>query len=147
VSYPETLNGMSYVEILRDAMRQKYAMIERNSADEKWAEWHLHPETSIFIEQEAVRTRTNAWPAAIDPAILGSGLYGYPVRTDPSVPVGVIKLVCETDIEASVRHITDKGGHVTIYQPDPLIFPVMPPAPAPTVKALLKHWLSKARRR
>lgn len=73
-------------------------------------------------------------------------LIGYPVRITASVEPGRIHLSCETDLEASVRHITEKGGTVNVVKPAPLL-PLVAPAPAPTLKALIRHWVNKGRGR
>jgi hypothetical protein len=136
-----------YDSVLRSAIQQKYAMIEKDPRDEKWAEFHIHPDTVFELGRTVPAKAYAIHPITANPLAMvdGGPLFGYPVRVDPSIPVGEIQLVCETDLDASIRHQQALGRTITVYKPEPLIIPP-PPAP-PTVKALAKHWLANARRK
>lgn len=137
-----------YNDLLHSAMRQKYEMIERDPRDEKWAEWHMHPDTIALMERQAPNYLPTDFERATALASMPRRLFGYPVRPDKKVPVDEVKLVCETELDAAIRHQRNMGVHgtvINVYKPEPLIFPD-PPKP-PTVKALVKHWIKKARKR
>lgn len=126
--------------MLTDAMRQRYKLIEHDPRDEKWAEWHIHPDTAIELQRPDGGVFT---PTAYPPN--GDRLLGFPVHITTSVQPGRIHLVAETDLDASIRHQATLGRTINVYKPDPMIFP--PPAPAPTMKALAKHWADRLRKR
>lgn len=136
--------------MLNDAMRQRYTMIEHDPRDEKWAEWHIHPQTYAEIMHYDGRRASMGVPylPAIEQPYRPGGdqmLIGYKVRVTTAVEPGRIHLSHETDLEAGVRHLTDSGHVVNIVKSPPLVFDKTPP-PDPTVKALVKHWLRKAKR-
>lgn len=138
---------MNVGEMMRDALRQRYEMIERNPGDEKWAEWHIHPETHMALrvaqsQGELGRLSPTIERYPIEPD-KGGRLFGYPVRVTTGAPIGKIQLVCETELDATIRHQREAGLGDTIHviKPLPFIFPD-PPTP-PTLKALVKHWAKK----
>src|ERR1700742_732928 len=144
--------------MLRDAMRQKYQMIERDPRDEKWAEWHMSRMTFMSIQAKQSEEDIRRWGAftpppvpadtqpapKLDEAKSGAGLlYGYTVRLDDKVPNGKIELVCETDLEASIRHqreLGDRGATINVVKFEPHWAELPPEPEPPTLRGLVKHW-------
>src|ERR1700761_1737991 len=118
--------------VLASAARQRapFRLKNRDPRDEKWAEFHMHPDT-----RRALSTLYGV------PGPGPAHLFDYPVRADKSMPVGEVKLVCETDFEAGVRHLTDAGHTINVMKPQPVMWVPPPvPAPPPTLRVLIKHW-------
>lgn len=70
-------------------------------------------------------------------------LLGLRVRVDDNLPDGVVQLLAETPLDRAIRRASERGQVVNVMPPVEFPAPVLPPAPDPTLKALLKHWLKK----
>jgi hypothetical protein len=71
-------------------------------------------------------------------------MFGLPVRADDALPYRVVELRTENAQERAIRRAAKDGITVNVMEPGPLWFPPAPPAP--TVRALVKHWWKKVRR-
>jgi hypothetical protein len=145
---------MTPAEMLNDAMRQRYQMIEHDPRDEKWAEWHIHPET--YAELRHYESERRADPAhqlyspVNDRSMTPGGdemLIGYRLRITTGVEPGRIHLVVDTELDATIRHARERGDTVNLVRPMPFDWPKPEKAPEPTVKALAKHWADKLRKK
>lgn len=150
---PGIVARVTPAEMLNDAMRQRYALIEHDPRDEKWAEWHIHPETYAEIMNYEGERRANPvrfYAPTIERPMTPGGderLTGYKVRVTTSVEPGRIHLSAETDLDATIRHARERGDTVNIMPPVTLDWAAIPRVPEPTVKALAKHWAGKLRKR
>lgn len=142
-----------YTGLLRSALQQKYQMIERDPRDEKWAEWHVHPATIEAIRAHEALKAGPGYPYGMIDTYppYGPGeqtrIFSYPVRVDYSVPEGEIRLVCETDLDATIRHQRAAGQTINIMPPVTMPRWTEPKPQPPTLKGLIRHWRDKVARR
>lgn len=74
----------------------------------------------------------------------GAMLLGIMCRRDDTVPYGEFRFVTENAQERAIRRIRDQFGRNVVNVVEPLAFlPEVVPAPKPTLRALLRHWLRR----
>lgn len=71
----------------------------------------------------------------------GATLLGLPVRRDDSIPFGQFRFITENAQERAMRRIVERGGTVNVMQP--VAWPEPVSEPAPTLRALLRHWFRR----
>lgn len=74
----------------------------------------------------------------------GAMLLGIMCRRDDTVPHGEFRFVTENAQERAIRRIRDQFGRSAVNVVKPVVFlPEVVPAPSPTLRALLRHWLRR----
>lgn len=72
-----------------------------------------------------------------------TGLFGVPIDLDFNMPEGDIRI--ENENQRQLREYREAGLQVIVYKP--MDWSKIPNPPEPTLKALLKHWWNKLKRR
>jgi len=117
---------------LRSRLIEQYAGIDPR--DRQDTEIHLSTSTmdtligSVIWDGEA--------PIVREPGML----LGRPLRLDDSIPYGEFRFVTENAQDRAIRRATRDGITVNVMKLEALP-PTVLPAPAPTLGALIKHWL------
>lgn len=75
--------------------------------------------------------------------LAGTHLLGAPVRIDDNMPFGTIETRTETQLDRAVRRANAAGHALNVMKTEAWI---PPPMPAPTLKALVRHWMRKLKR-
>jgi hypothetical protein len=72
--------------------------------------------------------------------------FGIPIEIDDNMPLGAVSLSTESDLDRWIKRQREAGRTVNITK---LTFPesILPPAPDPTLRALLRHWTRKVFKR
>lgn len=74
----------------------------------------------------------------------GATLFGLRTRRDDSIPFGRVRFVTENAEDRAIRRAAKDGLAVNVMKLEALP-PLMMPAPEPTLRALLRHWLRRLR--
>lgn len=130
-------------QIMREVVRQ-YGKI--NPRDHRDTEVHLSEYTLDMLAGYArsltVRDHDDPLPRIIAPP---KTIFSMPVRTDDTLPFGEIQFVTENGQERAMRRILAEGkSSINIVK---MSVPLPPPAPDPTLRALIRHWRRKLRNR
>lgn len=117
---------------------QEYARIPPE--DLRDTEMHMSAETAEQLAKEA-----GISPDLALREMHHATLFGLRVRRNDLLPFGIVQLVTENAQDRAIRRARRDGVIVNVIKPVDFLPPVIPPAPAPTLRALLKHWLRRAR--
>jgi hypothetical protein len=123
------------IDIYESAVRQ-YG--EVRPEDRRDSEFHMSGETMDDLLRQ-IKLVTGGSPG--QPVTL----LGLPVQMDDSMPFGVVKLITENEQERAIRRLTRDGIGVHVVRFD-WPTPELPSPPAPTLRALLRHWWKKVSR-
>ena len=73
-------------------------------------------------------------------------LFGLKTRRDDSVPFGQVRFITENDQDRALRRAAGAGLQVNVVKLEALP-PMATPAPPPTLRALVRHWLERMKGR
>lgn len=106
--------------------------------DRQDTEAHLSQETAEAI------TKLASSDAKVDAE--GAQLFGLRTRRDDSLPFGAVRFVTENEQDRALRRAAKGGMSINVVKIDDLT-PFPAPPPAPTLRALVRHWLEKVKDR
>jgi hypothetical protein len=124
------------IDIYESAVRQYAEVLPQDRRD---SEFHMSGETmdDLLRQMKLVGGTSPGQPVT---------LLGLPVQVNDFMPPGVVKLVTENEQERAIRRIVGDGVSVHVVRFD-WPTPELPlPVPAPTLRALLRHWWKKVSR-
>jgi hypothetical protein len=100
-------------------------------------------DTEVHMSTETAR-RLVLSTQGVDPpvALDGCTLFGMTVRQDDELPFGEFRWVTENAHDRAIRRARRDGMIVNIHVTEPL-WARMEPIPAPTLRALLRHWFPR----
>lgn len=109
--------------------------------------WYMHPSTMDLIH---LHQRRGDWgvgpnlPLDIGQVATALKLFGARIELADAMQHGVVSLLAENDQDRALRRFEERGGVVQVvkYEEHPL-----PPTPDPTLKAVARKWLKKARKK
>ena len=122
-------------DLMRDVLRQYAAILPEDRRD---LEWFMSADTrDMFATMDWQSGGFGTTPTT---------LLGAPVRIDENIPSGVVHARTETELDRAVRRAARDGHALNVMQPVGFPMPILGPAPDPTLKALLRHWLKRLRK-
>ena len=128
-----------------DLMRSLYdGYAAINPRDRRDTEVHLSTATANYL---ALQLTMTGGKFDMENWVTGATLLGRPARCDEGIPFGEFRWITENAQERAMRRIRGEFGDraINVMQPLAMDWPVPSPAPKPTLRALLKHWLKRSR--
>lgn len=119
------------------------AWSQLNPRDRQDARWYVSEPTLYRWSTARGWHPEDGPPMEFNP--IGNRLFGIPVEVDDSLPEGEFRLIAETQRERELRRLAKEG--VPIMVMPPMVWPEYGPPPTPTLKALVRHWIRKLKRR
>lgn len=108
--------------------------------DRRDTEIHLSAGTAKVLAMSTIHGEKFAFE---DRYTDGAMLFGITCRRDETLPFGEFRFVTENAQERAMRRIV-ADGRTTINVMKPVaLMPELLPAPKPTLRALLRHWLRR----
>lgn len=103
-------------------------------------------DTEAHLSQDTAEAIARLVSPDADVDAEGAQLFGLKTRRDDSIPFGQVRFITENDQDRALRRAARDGLQVNVVKLEALP-PMATPAPPPTLRALVRHWLERMKER